>query len=263
MQILIINGGPHKGNTWRLTEKAKKMLYSFDKTIIFKEVHLSDVNLPFCTGCSNCFRRGHKTCPHNKIIQPIMDMIEQSDAVIFSVPCFQGHLPGILKNFTDHMSFMLHRPRYFTKKALIISTTGGVSAGSTTKALAATLSGWGFNKCYQIPITAFSWNFYKPTKKDLMKTYDTTKRFYLDVRSGKMHTPGVDVLIPFNLFQALCVGNKGEKDYPTEDNNFWSKYLGMRYAPGIPMTPARKFIGWLIYLIGKKLSKTIVITYKK
>ena len=29
-----------------------------------------------------------------------MDMIEQSDAVIFSVPCFQGHLPGILKNFT-------------------------------------------------------------------------------------------------------------------------------------------------------------------
>lgn len=46
-------------------------------------------------------------------------LIEESDAVIFSVPCFQGHLPGILKNFTDHMAFMLHRPRYFTKKALI------------------------------------------------------------------------------------------------------------------------------------------------
>ncbi|MCR4655573.1 MAG: type II toxin-antitoxin system RelE/ParE family toxin [Lachnospiraceae bacterium] len=65
------------------------------------------------------------------------------------------------------MAFLLHRPRYFTKKALIISTTGGVSAESTIKALAATLPGWGFNKCYQLPVTALSWNDYKPTKKDL------------------------------------------------------------------------------------------------
>jgi len=40
-------------------------------------------------------------------------------------------------------------------------------------------------------------------------------------------------------------------------------YKGMRYAPGIPMTPLKRFLGWMIYLIGKKLSKTIVITYKK
>lgn len=263
MKILIINGGPHKGNTWLLTEKAKNILETFDKTIEFHEIHLSDVDLPFCTGCSSCFRAGHRTCPHNKIIQPIMDAIEDSDGVIFCAPCFQGHLPGILKNFTDHMAFMLHRPRYFTKKALIISTTGGVSARSTTKALAATLPGWGFNKCYQLPVTALSWNAYTPTEKDLKRTYDITKKFYLDVKSGKFHVPGVGVLIPFNLFQALCVGNKGARDYPTQDNRFWPKYLGMRYAPGIPMTPAKKFMGWLIFLVGKRLSKSMVITYKK
>lgn len=263
MRILIINGGPHKGNTWRLTEIVREILYNFDKTIMFDEIHLSDIDLLFCTGCSNCFRKGHVVCPHNKKMQPIMDMIEESDAVIFSVPCFQGHLPGILKNFTDHMAFMLHRPRYFTKKALIISTTGGVSADSTTKALAATLPGWGFNKCYQLPITALSWNDYKPTEKDLEKTTNLTKKFYLDVKSGKMHVPGIGVLIPFNLFQAMYVGNKGEKEYPTEDNNFWPKYKGMRYAPGIPMTPLKRFLGWVIYLVGKKLSKTMIITYKK
>ena len=196
-------------------------------------------------------------------IQPLIDMIEECDAVIFSIPCFQGHLPGIMKNFTDHMAFMLHRPRYFKKKALIISTTGGVSAQSTTKALAATLPGWGFNKCYQLPITALSWNDYKPTEKDMRRTYDITKRFYLDVKSGKAHVPGVGVLIPFNLFQAMCIDNKGEKEYPTEDNNFWPKYKGMRYAPGIPMTPFKRVIGWLIYQIGKKLSQTMVITYRK
>ena len=263
MKIFIINGGPHKGNTWLLTEKAKQLLYTFDQTILFNEIHLSNIDLQFCTGCSSCFRKGHKTCPHNKIIQPIMDMIEDSDAVIFSVPCFQGHLPGIMKNFTDHLAFMIHRPRYFTKKALIITTTGGVSAGSTTKALAATLQGWGFNKCYQLPVTALSWNAYKPTKRDLKKTYDITRQFYLDVKSGKMHIPRVGVLIPFNLFQAMCVENKGKEEYPTEDHNFWPQYRGMRYAPGIPLTPVKRFAGWLIYLVGKKLSKSMVITYKK
>ena len=263
MKILIFNGGPHKGNTWRLTLATKKYIHKIDNTVEFCEVHLSEIDLPFCTGCSNCFRKGHKFCPHYKKVQPIIDTIEECDAVIFSVPCFQGHLPGIMKNFTDHMAFMLHRPRYFTKKALIISTTGGVSAESTTKALAATLPGWGFNKCYQLPVTALSWNDYKPTKKDLRRTYEVTKRFYLDVKSGKAHIPGIGVLIPFNLFQAMCVGNKGEKDYPTEDNNFWPKYKGMRYAPGVPLTPLKRFLGWLIYLVGKKLSNTMVVTYKK
>ena len=37
----------------------------------------------------------------------------------------------------------------------------------------------------------------------------------------------------------------------------------MRYMPGIPMTPLKRFLGWVIYLVGKKLSKTMIITYKK
>ena len=39
MRILIINGGPHKGNTWRLTEIVREILYNFDKTIMFDEIH--------------------------------------------------------------------------------------------------------------------------------------------------------------------------------------------------------------------------------
>ena len=263
MHMLIINGGPHKGNTWKLTQKVKEILLSFDETIDFKEIHLADLKLPFCTGCSNCFRNGHKTCPHNSIVQPIMDLIDESDAVIFSVSSFQGHLPGILKNFTDHMAFMLHRPRYFYKKALVISTTGGIPASSTTKELATTLPGWGFNKVYQLPITALSWNAYELKEKDIKKAFGIAKKFYVDVKSCKMHVPRVGALITFNLFQAMCVGNKGEKEYPTEDNNFWPQYLGMRYAPGIPMTLIKRFFGLIIYIIGKRLSKTRIITYKK
>ena len=85
----------------------------------------------------------------------------------------------------------------------------------------------------------------------------------MDVKSGRMHPPSIGVLIPFNLFQALCVGNAGEKEYPTEDNHFWPRYLGMQYAPGIPIPIYKRFFGILIYMIGKHLSKTTVITYRK
>lgn len=263
MRLLLVNGSPHKGNTWKLTQKVREILASYDSSIEFQEVHLMDLDLPFCTGCSNCFRKGHEFCPHHEIVQPVMDMIEKSDGVIFSVSCFQGHLTGVMKNFTDHMAFLLHRPRYFQKKALIVCTTGGISAGSTTKALAATLSGWGFNKCYQLPITALSWNAYEPDGKDLRRAEKIAGRFYLDVKSGRMHPPSMGVLIPFNLFQALCVGNTGEKEYPTEDNHFWPRYLGMQYAPGIPVPLYKRLFGKLIYMVGKHLSKNIVITYKK
>lgn len=263
MKILVFNGSPHKGNTWRLTQRVIAIIKSFDESIEFNELHLTDLNLPFCTGCSSCFRNGHKTCPHNKSLQPVMDMIEASDAIIFSVSCFQGHLPGILKNFTDHMAFMLHRPRYFNKKALIISTTGGVAASATAKALAATLAGWGFNKSYLLPIRALSWNAYEPDEKDLKKARKSADRFYKDVRSGKMHPPSLGVLIPFNLFQAMYAGSKEENAYPTEDNVFWPKYKGMRYAPGIPLPFHKRIFASLIYYAGKSFSRNIIITYKK
>jgi len=87
-----------------------------------------------------------------------------------------------------------------TNDAVIFS----VSASATTKALANTLAGWGFNKSYQLEI-----------------------------------------------------------NYPTEDNIFWPRYFGMGYAPGIPLPLHKRFIARLIYLVGKLLSKRIIITYKK
>ncbi len=263
MKILILNGSPHKGNTWRLTQCVKDMLQSWDKTIGFTEIHLTDISLPFCSGCSNCFRKGHQYCPHNSKLQPVLDLIEEHDAVIFSVSCFQGHLTGIMKNFTDHLAFLIHRPRFFHKKALIISTTGGVSADSTTKALAATIAGWGFNKSYQLPVVAYSWNVYAPTQKDLHKAEKVAGKFYQDLRSKKSHPPSIGVLIPFNLFQGMCAAHGKDYEFPTEDNNFWPKYHGLQYAPGIPIPVHKRLIGKLIYLIGKHMAKSMVITYKK
>ncbi len=75
-----------------------------------------------------------------------------------------------------------------------------------------------------------------------------------------MHVPKAGVLIPFNLFQALT---SVKTDYPTEDDDFWPRYRGMRYAPGIPLTPGKRLLGWLMYHAGRGLSKSITVTYRK
>lgn len=263
MRILIINGSPHKGNTWRLTEKVKEQIESFDDSVSFEEIHLSERNIPFCTGCSVCFRKGHIFCPHNQYIQPIMDKIADCDGVIFSVSCFQGAVPALTKNFTDHLAFLIHRPRYFDKKALIISTTGGVSADSVTQSLANTLPGWGFNKCYQLPIVALSWNDYKPSEKHIKKAYKISKAFYMDLKSGKLHSPKIGVLIPFNLFQTMCDEYAPGTEYETQDGVFWKQYAGMKYAPGIPLPIHKKVLGKLICQVGKHLLPRMLVTYKK
>lgn len=55
MNIVVINGSAHKGNTWKLVEQAKRMLLEMDREIIFEEIHLAEEEIPFCIGCSNCF----------------------------------------------------------------------------------------------------------------------------------------------------------------------------------------------------------------
>lgn len=263
MKILIINGSPHKGNTWTLTMKVKDMIADLDSSVQFEEIHLMRANIPFCLGCSVCFRQGHELCPHNQAIQPIMDAIEASDAIIFSVSCFQGAVTGLTKNFTDHLAFLLHRPRYFDKKALIISTTGGVSAKDVTQSLANTMQGWGFNRCYQLPIVALSWNDYQPTEKHLQKTQRISKAFYEDVKSEKLHPPKLGVLIPFNLFQAMHEDYAPGTEYATQDGIFWKQYYGMRYAPGVPMPIHKRLFGQFVFEVGKFISPRMMVTYKK
>lgn len=263
MRILVINSSPRRGNTWRLTEKVMEQIKGLDNTVKFEEIHLSECKIPFCTGCSVCFRKGHIFCPHNQYIQPIMDKIAESDGVIIAASCFQGAVPAIGKNFTDHLAFLIHRPRFFYKKALIISTTGGVSARSVTKSLANTLSGWGINKCYQLPIVALSWDDYKPSGKHIKKAYKVSKAFLMDLKSKRFHSPKIGVLIPFNLFQAMSEDYAPGTEYETLDGVFWEQYLGMRYAPGIPLPIHKKIFGRFVFQVGKYLSPKMIVTYKK
>ena len=76
MNYLILDGCPKKGNTWKVTEVAIEQIKEQFPDSEFEELKIYDQNLPFCIGCSNCFRIGHEKCPHYRIIgiSPIKSM---------------------------------------------------------------------------------------------------------------------------------------------------------------------------------------------
>ncbi|HHW68198.1 MAG: hypothetical protein PWP07_2373 [Epulopiscium sp.] len=60
MKYLVINGSPHKGNTWKVAESSMKNIKKLDSDSTFEEIQLLDLKLPFCLGCSRCFRKGEQ-----------------------------------------------------------------------------------------------------------------------------------------------------------------------------------------------------------
>lgn len=134
MRILVINSSPRRGNTWRLTEKVMEQIKGLDNTVKFEEIHLSECKIPYCTGCSVCFRKGHIFCPHNQYIQPIMDKIAESD-----------------------------------------------------------------------------------------------EAFLMDLKSKRLHSPKIGVLIPFNLFQAMSEDYAPGTEYETLDGVFWKPKMIVTY----------------------------------
>ena len=72
--------------------------------------------------------------------------------MIITSPVYSLQISGQLKNFIDHMSYNFHRPKYFNKKALIITTTGGVRAKEIANYIKEVLTFWGINTTYKLPI---------------------------------------------------------------------------------------------------------------
>lgn len=267
MKILIINGSPHKGNTWELVEQAKLDLLTCDKEIEFEEVHLMQEKIPFCIGCSNCFRVGHDKCPHYNVIGKLIEKIDNADGVIIASTAYNVRETALLKNFFDHLCFMLHRPHFFTSKALIITTAGGVGARGAAKSIEKTLKGIGFNRCYLFSKASISWNAYIPKDKSIHSLKRIVSKFYKDITSKKLHSPSISLLIPYNLFRGMSLSYVPGTEYETEDGVHWTKECRKKsvYAPEVKVFFLKKPIGYLFYVIGKRAgrSKKMKVTYRK
>lgn len=143
-KILVLMGSPRKGNTFRACEEFGKFLQETCPAE-FEYVWLKDARITPCTGCFVCFPHGEEKCPNrDDDVRIIRQKMEDADGVIFASPVYSANISGQMKIFIDRISYTGHRPRFFGRKAFILSTTGMFGAGDVVKYLRTLAWAWGF-----------------------------------------------------------------------------------------------------------------------
>lgn len=265
MKYLVLNGSPGRGNTWKLVQLAMEIIKEEDNGAVFREIHLMRENLPFCCGCSNCFRLGYEKCPHFEKIKNITDAMEAADGILVATTTYNRRETSLLKNLFDHLSFMLHRPHFFTSKALVLTTTGGVGGKAAAKSVASFLSGIGFNRCFCFSAAAYSWNDYRPDDKIKAKLFETAGHFQKNVASLKLKSPSVLELLCYNLFRGMSLHYAEGSQFATQDGAHWTEDIRRKgvYDPAVRVPFYKKPIGQFFYLAGKAAGGMRLVTYKK
>jgi len=143
MKILVIMGSPRKGNTYRAAERIREILRSYGPAE-FEYLWLREENLGFCRGCFTCIAKGEESCPVRDSAPAILQKMLDADGVIFASPVYGMNVCGLFKVFIDRFAYIFHRPWFFDKKALLLTTTGAVGASDVLKYLRLTAQIWGF-----------------------------------------------------------------------------------------------------------------------
>jgi multimeric flavodoxin WrbA len=250
MKCLIINGSASKSYLWngaviegftgRLTEEVKNEMRRLGE-VEFEEIRLSDVNLPYCRGCHTCFTRGEKYCPHNKLVSPLVEKIREADCMILTSPVYALNVSALVKGLFDLTAYNYHRPSFFDKKALVISSTAGGMAWRVCAYMRDTLKHWGFNRVYTLAVIRMGAP--EPNEKTKEKCRAAARRFYADAASGRLHAPSLKRVFYYQLWRNLSLGSRESPDYA-----YWqeSGLVNHEFSPQVKTGPAKKAFGKMI-----------------
>ena len=141
LKIVAICGSPHKGNTYKILRMLKKS----DPDIDFKILMLSKLDLKDCLGCYACINIGEEKCPLKDDRDMILDEMKAADATIFASPTYARTISALMKKLVERISYIAHRPMFFGKYAMALSTCEGFGGDLTCKFLNENFTQSGFN----------------------------------------------------------------------------------------------------------------------
>jgi multimeric flavodoxin WrbA len=214
MKILVIMGSPRKGNTFRAAKKIEEFMQSMGN-VEFEYLLLKDVGLSQCSGCFVCFVKGEDHCPHKDCSSTIEQKMNSADGVIFATPVYGMNVSALMKTFVDRFSYIFHRPRFFDKKALLLSTTGAVGNKEILNYLKLVAAIWGFEVVHSVGLVTPPMQL--PRKKEQENNRKLEKaalKFYNSFQK-KRSSPGLRDVIVFHAQKASFgeIGLTSPADY--------------------------------------------------
>lgn len=257
MKVLVIMGSPRKGNTYRATKKIEESMQSMGN-VEFEYLMLRDAGLSQCSGCLVCFGKGEDHCPHKDSAHIIEQKMHAADGVIFATPVYGMSVSALMKTFIDRFSYIFHRPRFFAKKALLLSTAGVLGNKEVLNYLKSVAGLWGFEVVHSVGLLTPPMQISMKEQENNQKLEKAAFEFYKSLQK-KRHSPGFrDVLI----FRGMKASLGELREVFPADYVYWKEkgWLNQKakYYVDVPVNPIYDTIGWISEQIVKRKNRKFV-----
>ena len=206
MKVLAIISSLRKKNTYNTIKQIESIHNSIDECE-YEYLFLREVNLKNCRGCHLCLTKGEQFCPHKDDRDLIINKIESSDAVILASPNHTMNVNWLMKNFIDRFSYIMHRPKYFNQRFMIVITSGSYPGiKQATNALAPIVSGGKIISRLSVMISP-GMNEKKKKKQD-DKIITEAKKFSKILKNKFEFKSSFGYLVWFSAFKATAEMSK-------------------------------------------------------
>ncbi len=243
LKIVAICGSPHRGNTYNILS----MLEQSNPEIDFKILMLSELDLQDCTGCYSCVNNGEDSCPLKDDRDMIIDQMKNADATIFASPTYARAISALMKKFVERTSFFAHRPIFFGKHAMALTTCAGFGADLTSKYLTENFTQCGFKFVPSVELMVAR-KTEDETDRNRKQATEAYAKLITAIKAKEQFKPSFAQLVYFNIFKSISGLNKlkGWADY-----EFYKEKKDFYYDVKIPYLK-NKLAKWIA---GKELKK--------
>lgn len=203
MRVLAVMGSPRKkGNTFQAVERVRDILLRLNKNLDFEYLFLEDCRLEMCKGCFACFAKGENKCPLKDDRDHVYSKMMAADGIILAAPTYAMGVPALMKNYVDRFAYTLHRPCFFDKVFLAVSTVGGVMGMRLALEQLSLLSA-GAKRSIKLGIPMPPVCMPTLEKKAVRLIQKHAKAFYQGMKKSKRRLPGLADFAYFNAFKTM------------------------------------------------------------
>ena len=216
MKVLAVIGSPRKqGNTFRVVDQIKAKLQELDQALEFEYLFVNDCNLRMCMGCFLCISHGAEKCPLKDDRDAIAAKMSEAEGIIFAAPTYAKGVPRLMKNFIDRFAYTCHRPAFFHKAFLAVTTIGGSMGMKLALEQLSILAGGGkVVKKLGVSMPPIPMAGY--TNKAEKGIASAARAFYGALSKGQPKLPGFSDWGWFHSFRALCAFPAYQKACPAD-----------------------------------------------
>lgn len=238
-------GSPRKGNTYRAVQKIEEFMQSMG-SVEFEYLMLKDANLSQCRGCFVCFIKGEDHCPCKDDAPYIEQKMNAADGVIFATPVYGMNVSALMKNFIDRFSYIFHRPRFFDKKVLLLSTTGALGLKEVLDYLKLVASIWGFEVSYRVGIVTPPGPISRKKEQENNQKLEKASSMFYNSFQKERRSPGLKDIFIFRAQKASFgeLGQSSPSDYAYWKEKGWLSPEA-KYYVDVPVNPVYNAIGWI------------------